>query len=162
MKTKTCTKCGRELPPSAFGKHRLAKDGRAHRCKECARENAIKWNKTASGVYSRMMSRNKFYNRKPLIITRGKFINWFDSQERTCFYCGIPEKSLDLLKPRFSLKSSRLTIDCKDNEKGYVLGNLVLACSRCNSIKSDELTSDEMLDFGQKYLRPKWEKKTEG
>lgn len=39
MITKTCSKCGRELPASEFNKNNQAKDGLQCRCKECQKED---------------------------------------------------------------------------------------------------------------------------
>lgn len=38
IKTKVCTKCGRELPITEFHINRRTKDGLQHTCKECKRE----------------------------------------------------------------------------------------------------------------------------
>ncbi len=157
MKAKKCTKCSKMLSLSSFGNHRISKDGLAHRCKECAKKNSKIWNNTASGIYSRIKSRTKHYQRTTVEMEREDFIEWYDSQERVCGYCSIPEECLHLLRPRFQAKSGRLTVDRKDNDQGYFRDNLVLACCRCNSIKCDELTYEEMREFAQKYLRPKWE-----
>lgn len=57
--TKTCTKCGRDLPKEAFGKHARTRDGLQPYCKKCrsearkgktsrpGREMATKYTKTA-------------------------------------------------------------------------------------------------------------------
>ena len=39
MKTKTCTKCKKELPPEAFGNSKSTKDGLNYRCKECCKQH---------------------------------------------------------------------------------------------------------------------------
>lgn len=67
-----------------------------------------------------------------------------------CAYCGAPPKNKIPL-PR----STRKTIDTfiflyqgidrKDNALGYVPGNCVPCCGRCNSIKGKHLSHDEML-----------------
>jgi len=156
MKTKVCTKCGRELPLSEFGKHRLTKDGLAYRCKECGRKHAREWNDTPSGVFSRARGRNNYYQNKPFTITKEDFIQWYVSQPRECTYCGIKEHELTLVKDCYNNKNKRLSVDCKNNKLGYVKGNLVLACYRCNSIKSNILTFDEMMYIGQNFIKPKW------
>ena len=38
VKTKVCTKCGRELPLEAFSKKANTKDGLQYHCKECQKE----------------------------------------------------------------------------------------------------------------------------
>ena len=45
-------------------------------------------------------------------------------------------------------KGFRLEIDRKDNNKGYEKGNLALCCCRCNTIKSDFFTEEEMFKVG--------------
>lgn len=39
METKKCTKCGRELPLSEFGKYNRTKDGLQYHCKQCVNES---------------------------------------------------------------------------------------------------------------------------
>ena len=40
METKKCSRCGRELPVTEFGKNKRAKDGLQVFCKECFRQYA--------------------------------------------------------------------------------------------------------------------------
>ena len=40
METKKCSRCGRELPVTEFGKNKSAKDGLQVFCKECFRQYA--------------------------------------------------------------------------------------------------------------------------
>ena len=40
METKECSRCGRELPVTEFGKNKRAKDGLQAFCKECFRQYA--------------------------------------------------------------------------------------------------------------------------
>ena len=47
---------------------------------------------------------------------------------KPCFYCGSEIKTIGL--------------DRKDNNKGYVIGNIIPCCSRCNSMKSNMNTDD--------------------
>ena len=56
------------------------------------------------------------------------------------------------------MKIRRLTVDRKDNDKGYSLDNMVLACHRCNSIKGDWFSYDEMKEIAEKYMIPRIEK----
>lgn len=44
---------------------------------------------------------------------------------------------------------NRLTIDRKNNNGNYCIDNIVLACYRCNTIKGDFFTEQEMLKIGK-------------
>jgi Zn finger protein HypA/HybF involved in hydrogenase expression len=154
--TKKCTKCGNVKPLSEFGRHRLTKDKHAYRCKQCAREHSKKHRQTPSGIYSIVKGRHNFYNRKPFNISKEDFIEWYTTQERVCVYCDIPEEHTHLLDHSYGQKSKRLTVECKDNDLGYVVGNLALACYKCNYIKLDVFSSKEMREIAQKFLKPKW------
>ena len=161
MLSKTCTLCKRELPLSAFGKHRIMKDGLSCWCKECSRERQRKHSRTPQGIYTNIKSRQKYYkthrdpSTKSFKITKEEFIKWYNTQEKECVYCGIKEEEIGTSSDYFNDKGRRLTVDCKDNAQGYVLGNLVLACHKCNFIKSNIFTHEEMLEIGEKYLKPK-------
>ena len=94
-----------------------------------------------------------------------EFIEWYNKQEKKCVYCGITEQELLTLKDDKMLlnrKYKSLTIDRKDNQKGYKLDNIVLACMRCNSTKSDFFTFEEMKEIGEKYIKPKIQTKNKG
>lgn len=158
MKTKTCTRCNRTLPISEFGKHKLGIDGLNYWCRTCNRERYQEYSKTGSGIYTALKARIKFFRNKPLTITREEFIEWYDAQEKRCVYCDLTEKDLSKVIDSFIEFTHRLSIDSVDNDKGYVKGNLVLACNRCNTMKSNFLTFDEMKEIGQKYFKPKWQK----
>lgn len=156
-KAKACTHCGEEKPLSAFNKHSITPDGLDHQCRTCANARSKAFRSTPSGIYTSIKGRLNFYQKKPFTISREDFVEWFNSQPQKCVYCGITKDELPLIKDRIINASTRLTVDCVDNEKGYALGNLVLACMRCNYLKNDFLSSWEMLDIGPKYVRPKWD-----
>jgi transposase-like protein len=166
---KKCTKCGIIKPIEDFGNHRLTKDGRAYRCKQCAREYSRAHRKTASGIYSALKGRQTYARThygekdrgyhltiKPMDIPREVFVQWYDSQPKKCAYCDIPQDKLGGTQDKYNDKNLRLSVDCKINLMGYILGNLVLACSRCNAIKSDFFTHAEMIFIGQNFVKPKW------
>lgn len=116
---------------------------------------------TPSGVYVNLRSVNKCKNRRQVHITKEEFVDWYNVQERVCVYCSIPEKHVLLLPEHNIMRRPRLAIDCKNNDLGYVLGNLVLACGRCNFLKSNVFTYDEFKDIGDRYVKPKWMKLVE-
>ena len=160
--TKVCTKCKRELPLTSFGKHRYSKDGHDWRCKECGRKHAKMWSVTPSGVFSRIQARANYYRThhpnlyKPMEISKEDFITWYINEPKVCAYCDILEEHLGLIHMRFDKRVTHLSIDCRDNNKGYSLDNLALACNLCNLIKKNIFTFDEMRDIAQRHIKPKW------
>lgn len=85
-----------------------------------------------------------------LKITIDEFINWYIKLDKKCFYCKRTFKEiLQREKDTFCKKFTRLSIDRIDNKKGYEKNNLVLSCFRCNKIKSNYFTKDEMLKIGK-------------
>jgi len=75
-----------------------------------------------------------------------------------CHYCGITKLEAETLEGFFNETTKRLTVDCKDNDLGYRIDNIVLACHKCNFIKSNIFTHDEMVEIANKYLKPKLDK----
>lgn len=161
---KTCTKCKRKLPLSAFGKHRLCKDGLNPECKECNNSRTKVFSKSPSGIYTQIKSRLKFRKThlkrrgilKKILISRKDFVRWYENAPKICIYCNIPEEKLFQWNDSHNNKVCRLTVDCMDNELGYVEGNLVLSCLRCNGIKSDIFDHETMAKIGQTYIYPIW------
>lgn len=83
-------------------------------------------------------------------------MDWYDSVEKKCVYCDLPEEEMWAMQEDFDRRVLRLEFECKDNNRGYSLDNIALACHRCNFIKNNILTYDEMREFAQKYLKPRW------
>jgi len=88
-----------------------------------------------------------------LEIERTDFINWHNAQPKVCVYCSRSEDEAnkDVLVVR--KKATRLTIDRKDNEGSYILSNIALSCMRCNSIKSNYFSYEEMKEIGEVIKR---------
>ena len=163
METKICTWCKRMLSLSDFGNHRLGKDGLNYWCKECVRDKSRVWAHTPSGMYSAIKSRQTFYQKnmpyrhKPVNISREEFISWYKAQPKHCVYCGLTEDGLSKVDDFYNNKGAKLSVDAKVNALGYIRGNLVLSCHRCQGIKSDFFTYEEMLEIGQSFVRERWE-----
>jgi len=155
---KTCTLCGRRLALSEFSKHNQTKDGLSLWCKECSNARSKIFRSTPSGIYTQIRGRNKFYQHKPFEVTRKEFTVWYTNTPKTCVYCDLKEEDLPNIDDSYNNKSLRMSVDAIDNSLGYFIGNIALCCHRCNSLKSDILTFDEMREFAQKYIKPKWEK----
>ena len=119
--------------------------------KEKYRKYRREWNYTSpSGIYSIIKSglNSKKNPRKYLVkISKEDFVKWYNSQEKICAYCGRNYEQT--LSDPLNKKVKRLTIDRIDNSKGYENGNLALACLRCNAIKNNYFTKEEMLEIGE-------------
>lgn len=161
--TKVCSNCNQEKSLSEFSNSKSTKDGKMYVCKKCNREINHEWRKTPSGIYTLIKSRQRHYEKtynnrcKPFNLKRKTFITWYNETPKTCHYCGLPEEHLKNIHGGHLDRVNRLTVDCIDNEVGYEINNIVLACNRCNLIKSNVFSYDEMREIGEKYLKPKWE-----
>ena len=94
-----------------------------------------------------------------LNISKEEFNSWIVGVPRKCFYCEIPEEVSERIAPSINLSPAarrRLTIDRMDTSKPYELGNLTLACWRCNLTKSNYFSPWEMKEIAAKYITPKW------
>jgi len=158
MKTKVCTLCGEIKPLTEFGKHKLGKDGLNYWCKECNRRRGREYNKSPVGIFSRIKGRANYEGKKPFNLIKEDFIKWYNAQSKNCAYCGISENDIVIWRKNFNRWVKKLSIDCMDNGVGYIISNLVLACERCNTIKGNMFSHEQMLEIGQKYVRPIWER----
>jgi 5-methylcytosine-specific restriction endonuclease McrA len=84
----------------------------------------------------------------PINITADAFVTWYKSQLQTCYYC-----SGELVNGGARSGFSSLTLDRKDNNQGYTLDNIVLCCRRCNIIKGNWLTEQQMLEIAERYFK---------
>ena len=110
------------------------------------------YNLTSKGVYNRLKatakSRNIYIN-----ITEEAFINWYNNQDKKCYYCN---RTLEELKQDIREENKhkdKMSIDRKNNNEGYILENMVLACTRCNIVKGNYFTEQEMLRIGKTLYR---------
>ena len=83
-----------------------------------------------------------------MIMTQKEFCDWYLAQDRSCFYCKRNEADVVIEKDIIQVMAHRLTIDRCDNKVGYSIGNIVLCCSRCNTVKGNYFTKNEMLLIG--------------
>ena len=169
MRVKTCTYCGGKKPLTEFNKHRITLDGLDHQCRTCANARTATFRASPSGIYTSLKGRQTYARKhegkkdrgyhltiKPVTISREAFVKWYNAQTKECAYCDIPEERLGEIRDKYNNKNLRLSVDCKVNHIGYALGNLVLACSRCNSIKSDFFTHEDVIFIGQNFVKFKW------
>ncbi len=144
---------------------------------------SAKWRKNnpeKANKYSREWMRKSGYN-SSLKQKRGQFrvrniksgfgeldfsyeelIEWNKKQLRRCHYCHCPEEIV--LSGKWNRRkyhdkrTETLTFDRKDNDKGYELSNLCLACDVCNVVKGNIFGEVDFMEIAQKYIKPKWKK----
>lgn len=161
-----------------FGNGRYSKDGlrkKCNRCKElkplpefytnekgyistycrlCERERRVERACSAEKIFQYFINR-----RKDSYVTKEAFIGWYNSQPKKCVYCSISEKLWNKYYSKERRNITRLTIDRIDNSMGYNIENIALSCWDCNRVKNNILTYEEMKEVGDKYIKPKWQKK---
>ena len=155
---KRCTNCKEIKPLTQFSRHRLSKDGHAWQCKQCNSERAKLFRVSPRGIYTRIRGRALFEKKKPFNLDKECFVAWYNLQAKHCVYCGISEEDVILWQDNFNRHVRKLSVDCMINDVGYVIENLVLACERCNTIKGNMFSHEQMLEIGDKYVRPIWER----
>lgn len=159
---KHCPRCGEDKDESEFGHSNSTNDGLCCWCKPCAYASSRAYFETPRGIYSQLKTRQRYHKKhrmdryKPLTFTSKEFVDWYNTQPKICGYCGIAEEDLFLLEVYHTRNIKRLTIDCMDNDKGYVKDNIVLACHRCNMTKGNVFTYEDFRDIAQKYIKPQW------
>lgn len=69
------------------------------------------------------------------------------TEVHTCHYC---EAVVLWAKFGTDRKASHpYNLDRRDNEKGYLIANLVVCCKVCNKVKSDYFSYEEMIEIGK-------------
>ena len=111
---------------------------------EQTRETKRRYAESASGAYSTLKKGAARRGKASLDITRDEFVRWLEESPQVCYYCKRPVKR--------GIGMSKRTIDRKDCKKGYCLSNIVIACSRCNMMKGNWLTAEQMLDAAMRYF----------
>jgi hypothetical protein len=103
-----------------------------------------KYQKSPRGIYSGVKGNARKRNFDFMGVN--EFIEWYLKQKQECVYCG------------FKSTGRRLEIDRTDNNKGYVSGNLAIACGDCNGVKGNILTYEEMKIIGEVVMKKRWNK----
>jgi len=99
-------------------------------------------------LWTSIKSRCRIKNIK-LGMTKEEFCFWYNKQIKTCHYCKMTEKEWKVSTDSLLKKFYQLQIDRKCPEKGYRVSNIVLACPRCNVIKSNRFTEKQMKKIGR-------------
>ena len=128
---------------------RLHYQGNIEDTRRRAREYAKIYGLTPIGRYHRLKSNVRQRGKVALLISRDEFVEWFKRQDSVCYYCGQP------LAVKGESQLNTMTCDRKNNNESYTIGNIVLACWRCNVAKGSWLSEAEMLEIANKYFRGK-------
>ena len=179
---KICRVCEGTKPLSEFYSNAGNTDGKRGECRECSNTINASWAKAnyeKQKEYNKGWRREnkdkvREYNRRALLKRLGTareryhivkrhcrrygrpftwdkadFIDWYDNQAKVCHYCGI---ALGLQTKQLGNQLDNLTLDRRNAGKEYSRENVVLACRRCNSVKSSWLTDNQMLEIADKYF----------
>ncbi len=123
---------------------------------------------SAAGIIQQIQSvRNKFTGkRKDNFSGFEEFYEWFTSQEKKCYYCGISQSELDdIFKEEMILplndaqkrSSGTLEIERKDCTGEYKKTNIILACPLCNNAKSNLINEANWRKIFVKPMRQYYE-----
>ena len=141
MKTRHCPECNQDVLLSNYYKG-VSKDGTQHYCKPCMAKRNKAWRdrhpgSDASRQKSYIRGKGRFVVAKAQAIHLGR--EWTVSKEdfeefvtKPCDYCGE------------SLPESGSGLDRKDSSLHYTIDNVVPCCTRCNKMKNQYLSYDEM------------------
>ncbi len=88
-----------------------------------------------------------------------EYRKWYEEKIKVCYYCGNNNETIKSYLKKIGEKvgnqQNRLQIERIDSSKGYLLNNLTLACSICNTHKSDIISAKDFKEIAQKYIIPK-------
>ena len=125
--------------------------------KQKFKDNRTSYESTVRGLWVNFKS-HKTNGKHNFDIDEDTFSAWYVSQSRSCVYCGL--ELSDVIKVLKILKVNkhpkRMEIDRKDSNLGYVVDNIVLACTICNFHKGQFFNFDEFKDIAETYLKPKF------
>lgn len=81
---------------------------------------------------------------------------WLYLKDSPCFYCEIEPDLLPSFYQRLNLdKTAWMTIDRKDNSRGYEPDNVVACCFNCNRIKGSFFSAEEMKFIADNLIKPR-------
>jgi len=152
-----CTKCKKVQPISEFYKLKKTLTGLQSHCKECGRkyesDNRDKGRERSRRSYRKKPAEHRYQwlklraiKKTIPICNKDEFITWFYRQERVCVYCGMTEERAK------ELYHKALHVDRIDSSGGYIVTNMKLACDRCNRVKTDILTFEQMEIVAQMFF----------
>lgn len=163
MQEKYCNRCKRTLPITEFHKDKKQEDKHAYYCKECSAAYGKVYRESIKGIYNSIKNRQRYLKRigdrraKPFTIPFDEFKELFETND-SCHYCHLPIDDWGKIDDTHIPRTNRLCVDCMDNDAGYVSGNIVLTCYRCNNTKNNFFTYKDFVEIAKTYIKPMWEK----
>ncbi len=116
-------------------------------CLEKHRKRTQSYRNTPNGKFATLKSSAKSRSIK-FNLSDNEFCDWYSKIEKSCCYCGINETTLKSI----GRNKSFLTVDRKNNDLGYSIDNICLACHRCNNLKSNFFTESQWMEIARKYI----------
>lgn len=152
VEVKICVRCRADKPKSEFGTSKKSRDGLRSYCKRCNSEVASQYNNerrkdwawrlihnariSTSGGGNSKRQREAGRAWEPMNLTVEFLRELYDMQDGKCAYFNV----VLLLDGGMGLRS--ITLDRLDCERGYVQGNVVLACRAANLARGNASTDD--------------------
>ncbi len=150
--TKKCSKCGNTKPADQFTKRPERPVGLYSCCKQCkakSRKDSYSYRRKNDDVaFWALRAKNQAKDRTnrtglpTCTITVHDILKALETSGSKCTYCGIAVNFHRTVKDRFDAPS----IDRILPSGGYTPENIVVACYRCNAIKSDA-SPDELMQI---------------
>lgn len=107
-----------------------------------------KFEASARAIYGLLKERSKRYNRKVDIT----FEEFYNISQLECYYCGIsPQQFFKTHDNKCYGTFIYNGIDRIDSCKGYIIGNVVPCCKRCNIAKNDMSIEDFLNHINRIY-----------
>lgn len=136
---KRCSRCKQQFPLDNFYNTKKNRDGKYSQCKQCSYQAVKKWRKTHHAQYN-LVPYRRFHNLRHHAKRHNKDIIWEvtltqfrELTAKPCIYCG-----------GFLQTTPSPGLDRKDPNLGYLTDNVVQCCRRCNVVKNNVLTYEEM------------------
>jgi hypothetical protein len=110
--------------------------GHSTMCRACGQRE--RWGTRPFEAMLRLVSRRAMEAKREFTLSYEEFV--VIAQVGTCHYCGAPVR----IRPYVCTGiGGSYQLDRKDNSKGYVAGNVVSCCKRCNYAKGNRFTYSE-------------------
>lgn len=126
-----CKDCKQAKAIEEFNTHSPAKNIRRRYCKECENKRVKTRSQTAKTRWKHSQGRSA----KSGEVWEIPFEQYVEMLKQKCHYCND------------DLNLTGCGLDRKDNEVGYIVGNVVPCCRQCNTVKNCFFSYEEMIEL---------------